>query len=166
MRTAIGFAALGFALMGGVYFTFSGFVMRSLADLPGAAGVAAMQSINRVILSSAFMPVFWGTTLTALALAIWAAVHRGFPGAGMVCAAGVIYFVGMFVCTALFNVPLNDRLDAIDPSGADLALWADYLVRWTRWSHVRTVASMVAAGLCIAAALIGPAHDAAIASSD
>lgn len=43
------------AVMAGVYFAFSGFVMRSLRALPAVQGMAAMQSINRVILSSSFM---------------------------------------------------------------------------------------------------------------
>ena len=55
------FAALGCALLGGVYFAFSAFVMRSLRDA-GHAGTVAMNSINRVILRSAFMPLFLGTT--------------------------------------------------------------------------------------------------------
>ena len=61
--------AIGCAVMAGVYFTFSAFVMRSLEAMPAARGIAAMQSINRVILSSAFMPLFFATTVLALALA-------------------------------------------------------------------------------------------------
>ena len=34
-------------------------------------------------------------------------------------AGGVIYVLGMFVVTAVFNVPLNDALAAVDPSGAE-----------------------------------------------
>jgi uncharacterized membrane protein len=50
--------------------------------------------------------------------------------------------------TAAFNVPLNNRLASADTdtSGAE-ALWAHDLSRWTLWNHVRTVASLVAAGL-------------------
>ena len=28
-----------------------------------------------------------------------------------------------------------------------VAVWEDYLVRWTWWNHVRTVAAIAAAGL-------------------
>ena len=48
------------------------------------------------------------------------------------------------------NVPLNDRLaavDADDPSA--VALWQHYLKRWTFWNHVRTVAPTVAAVLLL-----------------
>ena len=39
-------AALGCAMMAGVFFAFSGFVMKALARLQPAQGVAAMQAIN------------------------------------------------------------------------------------------------------------------------
>jgi uncharacterized membrane protein len=40
------FAALGCAMMAGVFFAFSTFVMMALARLPAEQGVAAMQAIN------------------------------------------------------------------------------------------------------------------------
>ncbi len=45
-------------------------------------------------------------------------------------------------------MPLNNRLASADPdnSGTE-ALWANYLSRWTLWNHVRTTASLAAAGL-------------------
>ncbi len=40
---------LGSALVGGVFFAFSSFVMKALARVPSPEGIAAMQSINVVI---------------------------------------------------------------------------------------------------------------------
>ena len=35
----------------------------------------------------------------------------------------------------------------MDPASAEGArLWADYVVSWTRWNHVRTAAAVAAAG--------------------
>ena len=149
MKVALVTSGIGFALMAGVYFTFSTFVMRSLGALPGGEGIAAMRSINRVILSSGFMPLFWGTTLAALALVGWGAMQWGEPGMGLVALGGLLYLVGMFGVTAVFNVPLNEGLDAVD-SGAAARVWDTYLVVWTRWNHVRTVLSLGAAGLVVA----------------
>ena len=42
---------LGAAMIGGVFFAFSSFVMKALARLPSAEGIAAMQSINIVVLN-------------------------------------------------------------------------------------------------------------------
>lgn len=63
--------------------------------------------------------------------------------------------IGMLGCTIAFNVPLNRRLDAAAPAeGA--ALWARYLRQWTRWNHLRTVASLAACGLFIRAIALQP----------
>ncbi|KWO80794.1 hypothetical protein WM32_27310 [Burkholderia ubonensis] len=145
-------SAIGCGLMAGVYFAFSTFVMTSLGRLAPAAGVAAMNAINVDIVRSLFMPVFLGTTLASLALAILALLNRSEPGAIWIVAGGAIYVIGMFVVTMAFNVPLNDALAATDASSAEGgAFWARYLRDWTVWNHARTVASVAACGLFIAA---------------
>ncbi|KVZ11098.1 DUF1772 domain-containing protein [Burkholderia ubonensis] len=146
------FSAIGCGLMAGVYFAFSTFVMTSLGRLAPVAGVAAMNAINVDIVRSPFMPVFLGTTLASLALAILALLDRSEPGAIWIVAGGAIYVLGMFVVTMVFNVPLNDALAATDASSAEGgAFWARYLRDWTVWNHARTVASAAACGLFIAA---------------
>jgi len=55
--------------------------------------------------------------------------------------------------TAAGNVPRNNALakidaDTVDPAGE----WSRFAIGWTRWNHVRTVASMAAAGAFVAAA--------------
>ena len=67
-------------------------------------------------------------------------------------AGGVLYVIGMFVVTMVFNVPLNNALAAVDPASPEAApLWARYLTDWTLWNHVRTISSTVACALFIAA---------------
>ncbi|KVQ89435.1 DUF1772 domain-containing protein [Burkholderia ubonensis] len=146
------FSAIGCGLIAGVYFAFSTFVMTSLGRLAPEAGVAAMNAINVDIVRSLFMPVFLGTTLASLALAILALLNRSEPGVIWIVAGGVTYVLGMFVVTMAFNVPLNDALSATDASSAEGgAFWARYLRDWTVWNHARTVASAAACGLFIAA---------------
>jgi hypothetical protein len=48
--------ALGSGLMAGAFFAFSTFVMRALARLPAAEGIAAMQSINVAAINAAMGP--------------------------------------------------------------------------------------------------------------
>jgi uncharacterized membrane protein len=144
--------AVGAGVVGGLFFAFSTFIMTALGRLPPAQGVAAMQSINVTILQSLFMPVFFGTTLLAAAVPVWALIRWGDAGAPAMLAGGVIYVVGMFVCTILFNVPLNNQLAAVDPASAEAAaVWARYLREWTLWNHVRTASCVVACALFIAA---------------
>jgi uncharacterized membrane protein len=140
------FCAIGCALIGGLYFAFSAFIMRALGGIDAAAGIAAMNAINTVILRSAFMPLFFGTTLASAALVVLGGLRLGTPGADLALAGGAIYVAGMFVVTMVFNVPLNNALQR-----GDAATWREYLVTWTRWNHVRTVASLAASALFIAA---------------
>ena len=58
-------AALGSGLMAGLFFIFSVFIMAALGRLPPASGIAAMQSINVIILNGMFLSVFMGTALLA-----------------------------------------------------------------------------------------------------
>ena len=147
-------AALGNGLVGGLFFAFSTFIMRALANLPQDKGVSAMVEINRVILRSLFMPLFVGTTLASAALAVIGALHMGEPGSVLMLIGGVSYVVGMFLCTMVLNVPLNNELDRVDPAGAVAGpVWARYLERWTVWNHVRTLASLLASALFIGALL-------------
>jgi uncharacterized membrane protein len=146
------FCAIGCGLLGGLYFAFSSFIMTSLGRIGQAAGISAMNAINVDIVRSLFMPFFLGTTLASLVLAGLAIFRWGEPGALATMVGGLVYVLGMFAVTMIFNVPLNNALAAVDPSSADAAsLWARYLEDWTFWNHVRTIASIGASALFIAA---------------
>jgi uncharacterized membrane protein len=134
-----------------VLFAFSTSVMPALGRRPDAEGMAAMQAMNSAILNPVFLALFSGTALLCAALAVTApftadeshAVLRGL-GAGL-------YVVGAFGLTMGVNVPMNDALDASDPTSvAGVDLWRGYLRRWTAWNHVRTVAGAVATALLVA----------------
>jgi uncharacterized membrane protein len=139
------FSALGCGLLGGVYFAFSTFVMSALGRIEHASGIEAMSSINATILRSLFMPIFLGSTLAALVLAVLALARWGEPGSTAALGGGVIHVLGMFAVTMVFNVPLNAELQAVDAAGQAAApVWARYLTDWTFWNHVRTVACVTA----------------------
>lgn len=139
------FSAIGCGLLAGLYFSFSAFINSALGRIEAPAGIAAMNSINIVIVRSAFMPVFLGSSLAALILAGLALFQWHQPGSAAIFAGGVIYVVGMFVCTMVFNVPLNNALLAVDPASANGAdVWAKFLRDWTFWNHIRTIASTLA----------------------
>ena len=59
-------ALLGSALIAGVFFAFSSFIMKALARVPSHEGIAAMKSINVVVLNRSFLGVFIGTTAISL----------------------------------------------------------------------------------------------------
>ena len=145
-------SALGCGLIAGAFFAFSSFVMKALSRLPASEGMAAMQSINVVVLNPVFLGVFVGTAALCAAGLVVSFLRWHEPGAGYLLAGSLLYVAGTFLVTMMLNVPLNNALAAVAPAAAGAQeLWADYLVRWTAWNHVRTVASLAAAILFITA---------------
>lgn len=143
-------AALGAGLMAGVYFAFSTFIMQSLNQLGAAQAADAMNSINKVILNSWFMYVFFGSSLLYAGASIYALLIDDLPGRWFLFGVGALYVVGMFLCTAMFNVPLNNRLAAsAHEANAKTHTWLHYRKVWTRWNHVRSVASLASLLLTI-----------------
>ena len=152
VTASLWFSAIGCGLLAGLYFAFSAFIMTSLGRIDQAAGISAMNAINVDIVRSSFLPIFLGTTLVSAVLAGVALLRWSEPGALPMLAGGVIYVLGMFVVTMLFNVPLNDALAAVSPASAEGgALWARYLRDWALWNHVRTLACTGATALYILA---------------
>jgi uncharacterized membrane protein len=138
-------AALGAGLTAGPLFAFSAFVMDALARLPPEQGIAAMQSINVAVLNPLFGTVFFGTAVLCVVLAVAAFLRWGEAGAIYLVAGSLLYLVGTIGVTIALNVPLNDALAAVAPNSAEgTSLWTRYIVSWTAWNHVRTVAALTA----------------------
>ena len=74
---AIVIALLGSALISGIFFAFSSFVIKALARVPSAKGIAAMQSINVVVLNPSFLGAFMGTSVISL-LVLFMVLSGGF----------------------------------------------------------------------------------------
>jgi uncharacterized membrane protein len=138
-------AAIGAALIAGSFFAFSTFVMRALQAIPAPHGIAAMQSINIVVINPWFLTAFLGTAVLCAGVGVAALVRWQDPGAGYLLAGAVLYFAGTFLVTMVFNVPRNDALAKVSPASAEAArLWVAYLSVWTAWNHVRTAAALAA----------------------
>lgn len=146
-------AALGSGLIAGVFFAFSTSVMNALGRIPPAAGMAAMQWINIVILNPLFLGTFLGTAAICLGLTV-VSFLRWERGGVFLLAGAALYLIGSLLVTMVFNVPMNNALAAASLDDADSAgLWANYLTNWTFWNHVRTAASLGAAA-CFTTGLI------------
>ena len=146
-------ASLGAGLMAGLFFVFSVVIMTSFGRLPAPQGIAAMQTINQVILNPWFFVPFFGTALIGLILAGTALFDGLARGSSYLIAAAVLYIAGCIIVTIVWNVPLNNTLAATNPADAGAAtVWSKYLDVWTRWNHVRTVACAAASVLFTLAA--------------
>lgn len=144
--------ALGCGLIAGAFFAFSAFIMRALARLPATGGIAAMQSINVVVINPVFLGVFIGSAgLCGIAMAASLIRWQGMASILML-AGGALYIAGCFMVTMVFNVPLNNVLAKADPEApGSAAVWTDYVNRWTMWNTVRTIAALAASAAFIAA---------------
>jgi uncharacterized membrane protein len=119
-------AAVGAGLVAGIFFAFSTFVMKALDHLPPAQGIAAMQSINVVVINPWFMTAFFGTAVACVILVILSLLGWHRPGAGYLVLGSALYLFGTILVTIAFNVPRNDALAL-----AGARLWAGYVKSWT-----------------------------------
>lgn len=97
------------------------------------------------VLNPLFDTVFFGTAVLCVVLAVAGLFRWGEAGTIYLIAGSLLYLVGTIVVTIALNVPLNDALAAVAPNSAEgVALWTRYIVSWTAWNHVRTVAALTA----------------------
>jgi uncharacterized membrane protein len=146
-------AAVSSAAVGGVFYAFSTIVMKGLDRTGPADAITAMRGMNAEAPANApFLTLFVGSALLALGIGIATLFRLSQAGAGYVLAGAVLGTVA-FIVTFAFNVPLNNQLDAVDPSGLSAAdalrAWQAYLGPWTAWNHVRTVASLLGSVLIL-----------------
>lgn len=151
-------SVIAFALVSGIFLTFSDFVMRSLKAGGAEAGIKIMQIINREVFATLFMVLLLGLS----ALSPFMIAYAWFGGVNaasvLVVAGSALYIVGVFAVTLVFNVPMNKRLGAMDHTSAEAAAyWTTiYLPRWTLWNSVRAAAAAGAA-ICFLIASLGQA---------
>lgn len=145
------FVVLAYALMGGVFLAFSDFIMRSLARTSGNGGIEAMQVINREVFRWLFMALFLGLAPVSLLIAGYGLAGLSVPTSPLIPLAGLVYLIGCFGVTVVFNVPLNEALAAMDTgANATSAYWqGTYVPRWTFWNSVRASACVVASGMLL-----------------
>jgi uncharacterized membrane protein len=148
-------ALVGSALIAGVFFAFSNFIMKAFAERPAPEGMAAMQAINVTVINPAFLGAFMGTAGLCVVLGVLVILgHSG--GNGWILAGALCYFFGTFGVTVVGNIPLNNALAEAQPHSAEgRELWARYLERWTRFNTLRTVAALAATACLLAAVAYG-----------
>jgi uncharacterized membrane protein len=140
------------ALITGLWYAYSCSVNPALHVLGDKEYLAAMQSINRVILNPVFFATFMGTLLL-LPLSTW--MHFSTPLSTrfiLLLIASIIYIVGVFGITIFGNVPLNEGLDKfnLQASAEQLRQQREiFEAPWNRLHTIRTVASLASLVLTI-----------------
>ena len=145
-------SALGCGVIGGVFFAFSTFVMKALEALRPPHGIAAMKSINVVVLNPVFLGMFLGTAASCIVLILTSLLAWETPGAALALVGAILYLVGTFLVTLICNVPRNDALAPLHPSAQRCAdAGSEYVRVWTAWNHVRTISGVAASVLMMIA---------------
>jgi uncharacterized membrane protein len=148
--------AVGCAMMAGVFFAFSAFVMKALGSLPAEQGVAAMKAINVAAVTFAFMAALFGTAVACGVLAVWALFAWDERFAPYLLVGSLLYLVGTVLLTIAYHVPRNDALARVEPHSADAeSHWVRYLSGWTAWNHLRAAASIAGAATLTIALHVG-----------
>jgi len=136
---------IGCALITGMFFVFSNFVMTALGRIPPDQGIATMQAINISVINFGFLMVFLGTAVGCLLLIFNILIMHTNPDNIFIVLGSVVYLLGTILVTVVFNIPLNNKLESIESTREeDLKLWNLYLKTWTYWNSVRTAASFAA----------------------
>lgn len=147
-------ASLASALVAGIFLAFSNFVMKALARIPPASGMAAMQSVNITVINPVFLGLFLGNAAACLILAAAVLWHWPSSGGALILSGSLAYLIGTFLVTMAFNVPRNDALAPLDSGSEEaVAKWRTYVDEWTKYNHLRTLFALLAAA-CFMGALI------------
>jgi len=134
-------------MIAGFFLTFSDFLMRSLKLAKTTAGIEVMQIINREVWKSITIFMLWGMVALSVALGGYASLQLNGPLLAWVISGSTTYVLGMLLVSYAFNIPMNNRLDALELSTpAAATYWHDnYVDRWVFWNYVRAIASATAA---------------------
>ncbi|MCB0161222.1 MAG: DUF1772 domain-containing protein [Caldilineaceae bacterium] len=144
------------SLVAGLLFVFAIVVMPGIKRLPDREFIRAFQAMDGIIQNNQplFVLVWVGSVVAVIASALLGLSRLEGPAQVLILLAAFAYVVGVQVPTVAVNVPLNNRLqavnvDALDPATQQRAR-LDFEPRWNRWNAVRTVvASLAAAGFML-----------------
>ena len=141
------FSVIACGLVSGVFLAFSGFIMRSLGKAKTSAGIEVMQIINREVWPTLFITLLLGMSALSPGLMAYAYFQIEGTASTLIIMGGAIYLMGAFVVSLVFNVPMNNRLDASECASVEAAIyWTNsYVPRWTFWNYVRAASSGSAA---------------------
>lgn len=148
------FLALWSAVIGGVFSAFSEFIMKALMRAAPAGGIEAMQQINRTVIATQFVAGILLIAPLSVVFAIYAL--RTFEGLALVpiVLAPAVYLPSVFLMTLFGNVPMNRRLDRLDPHSPEAAdYWRHYGRDWTLLNHFRAIGSVATSLLYLLASL-------------
>lgn len=147
--------ALLCSLVAGFLFAFAIVVMPGIGALNDLDFLKAFRAIDLVIQKNqpVFIIVWIGSALAAIGSGVLSVWQMEGLDRVMVITAAAIYIVGVQVPTVVFNVPLNNRLQALDledlPETEVAEERRSFEIPWLRWNWIRTVIATFASAILI-----------------
>ncbi|MDH3223536.1 MAG: DUF1772 domain-containing protein [Gemmatimonadota bacterium] len=146
-------AAFLSTLLAGLLLAFAMLVMPGLGRLEDREFITAFREIDGIIQRGhpLFVLIWLGSGLTLVGGFALAATKGVFPELFLIGAAILVHGVGIQLPTLRINIPLNNRLQALDLDAMDEE--ACRLARgqfeslWNRWNRVRTILATTAAAM-------------------
>jgi uncharacterized membrane protein len=131
------------SLVAGFLFAFAVVIMPGLRSLDDSGFIRAFQVIDRVIQRNQplFMFVWVGSVLSLIAAAVVGVWALGAADRLLLIGAALVYLLCVQLPTATINIPLNNRLQKLDPGtmGETMRKHArdEFEARWSRWNTIR-----------------------------
>ena len=144
--------ALLCALLAGFVFAFAVVVMPGSARLDDGDFIRAFQAIDGVIQGSQplFGVVWLGSLLGALVTLGLGLGELSGARLALLGGAAALFLLAVHLPTFLVNVPLNNRLQALNVATMDdaavTAARAGFEATWNRWNVVRTIVATAVTG--------------------
>ena len=155
-QIALILAAFLCSLVAGFLFAFAVVVMPGLKGLSDREFIRAFQVMDRVIQNRQplFMMVWVGSVLALVTAAVIGIGALDRVDRMLIILATLAYVLVVQLPTLTINVPLNNKLQALDVDAVDEAAQQaareDFEPRWNRWNAIRTAfASLVSVLLVV-----------------
>jgi uncharacterized membrane protein len=146
-QVVLALAAFLCSLVAGFLFAFAAVVMPGIRSLDDEGFIRAFQVIDRVIQDNQplFVLVWVGSVLALVAATLLGLVALSGLDRLLVIVAAVVYLCCVQLPTVTINVPLNNRLQKLEPDSMNETMRRrareHFEPRWNRWNAVRTASA-------------------------
>lgn len=156
MKVLLFITVLFSGLVSGLLYGYTCSVNPGLKALSDIEYIKAMQSINHAIQNPIFFVSFIGL-LILFPITGYMLYQQKDYAFNLFLSAAIVYVVGVFGVTILFNVPLNDQLakfPILTAAPHDISQMRQQFEKpWNTYHFIRTLASVIAFSLLILAVL-------------
>lgn len=143
------------SLVAGFLFAFAVVVMPGIQSLKDREFIRGFQAIDRVIQNNQpiFVLVWVGSVLVLATSAVLCIGQLDRVGYLLIVFALLAYILGVQLPTFTINIPLNNKLQALDVDqmneATHQAARLDFEPRWNRWNSIRTTFACLTSALLI-----------------